>query len=310
MAVDHRGIVRLSNRPADELFGYSSDEMAARPVDTFIRGRAKHNGSFAAGVRKDGSQFPVDIALRSIATDDGLLMLAVLRDASETEPSASAGVAARIAPSSAPPDDVRPDPPATSDQSHRVNNALAGIANYASLATANLHREILRGDLGGCEDFSSVLADLGRINEATRAASLLVNPPADSATRGIAEGATVLLVDDDPAVRESTRRLLELEGYDVLEASDAHGALAVSRTHPGTIDLLLTDFVMPGGGGVELQAAIAGALADTKVLFMTGHGAEALAGFGVSVHDEDVIRKPFSAEALYFRVAEALLARG
>ena len=216
-----------------------------------------------------------------------------------------------------------------------MNNTLAGITNYASLATAALRREILRGDASGRGVLTGVLADVTRISDAATSAGLM-NPPrvnvaatfhsrrrpaavpraalrtARALSDETAGGAptrfprTVLLVDDDPSVRESAARLLQLEGYAVIEAADTGDALAKSAAHAGRIDLLLTDFAMPGSGGGDLRAAIALGRPDTKVLFMTGYGHRAFVRRGLLTDRANVLHKPFSAGDLYSKVAQIL----
>jgi CheY-like chemotaxis protein len=95
------------------------------------------------------------------------------------------------------------------------------------------------------------------------------NPPrADVPTA--TGGETVLLVEDDHAVRAIARSALTRRGYRVLAAGDAAEALAITRAYPGPIHLLLTDVVMPGMGGRELAEHVVGERAGLRVLFMSG----------------------------------------
>src|SRR3954451_18319401 len=71
----------------------------------------------------------------------------------------------------------------------------------------------------------------------------------------ILEGRTVLVVDDEPSVRRSTARLLERAGAEVLEASCAEDALAYGRDEGRSIDVLLSDMVMPGAGAIDPASA-------------------------------------------------------
>src|SRR5205085_2780259 len=81
---------------------------------------------------------------------------------------------------------------------------------------------------------------------------------------------TILLVEDEAALRRLARRALEGLGYAVLEARDAAQALSIVKAHDGTIDLLLTDVVMPGTNGAML-ADLVRAIRPMKVLFMSGY---------------------------------------
>ena len=80
---------------------------------------------------------------------------------------------------------------------------------------------------------------------------------------------TILLVEDEPMVRELIRDMLRLSGYNVLEAGDGEAALRICAERTGTIDLLLTDVMMPGMNGGELAKRVAGLRPDTRVLFMS-----------------------------------------
>ncbi|MCU0242395.1 MAG: response regulator [Vicinamibacteria bacterium] len=82
--------------------------------------------------------------------------------------------------------------------------------------------------------------------------------------------AVILFVDDEPMIRRLVGRTLDKAGYKVLVAGSAAEAVQLSQQHEGTIDMLLTDIVMPGGNGDELAAQLAEQRPDMKVLFMSG----------------------------------------
>jgi two-component system, cell cycle sensor histidine kinase and response regulator CckA len=117
---------------------------------------------------------------------------------------------------------------------------------------------------------------------------------------------TVLVAEDEPGVRRPVRRILAAHGFSVLEAVDGEEALALAAGHAGTIDLLLTDVVMPRLGGAELARRLREARPDIRVLFMTGYSAEAVATHGVLAPDSSLLQKPFTAEELMRRVRGAL----
>ena len=96
--------------------------------------------------------------------------------------------------------------------------------------------------------------------------------------RGGAE--TVLLVEDEALVRQLTREILRRNGYRVLEAADGVEALAVVRDHPGQIDLLLTDVVMPRMSGHELVELARPLRPDMRILYVSGYSEEAIARQG------------------------------
>jgi len=126
---------------------------------------------------------------------------------------------------------------------------------------------------------------------------------------GQGAGATVLLVEDEETVRSLTRRVLWRGGYRVLEAADGEQALELARGHDGRIDLLLTDVVMPGGGGRKLAAAMRALRPETPVLYMSGYPGDAVAEHGLEP-GVNLLQKPFSPVALLHRVAEALRPEG
>jgi len=97
--------------------------------------------------------------------------------------------------------------------------------------------------------------------------------PASAPPRGRAE--TILLVEDEPAVRALTRQTLERHGYRVLEASHGREALRLWEEHRAAVDLLLTDLVMPEGlGGLELARRLRASKPGLKVVYTSGYSAE------------------------------------
>src|SRR5437773_1937293 len=108
---------------------------------------------------------------------------------------------------------------------------------------------------------------LPRVQELAERASQPAQPPARAA-RGTE---TVLVVEDETPVRSVARQVLERHGYTVLEAPSAEAALDVATRYSGTIDLLLTDVVMPGLNGRELASRLADLRPDARVIFMSGY---------------------------------------
>jgi nitrogen-specific signal transduction histidine kinase/CheY-like chemotaxis protein len=117
---------------------------------------------------------------------------------------------------------------------------------------------------------------------------------------------TVLLVEDEDMVRRMTREVLEGAGYRVLEASSGFEALRVSAGHNGSLDLLLTDVVMPGMSGRELSERLAPVRPAMKVLYMSGHTDDAIFHHGVTQAGTGFLQKPFTPDALERRVRELL----
>ena len=117
---------------------------------------------------------------------------------------------------------------------------------------------------------------------------------------------TVLLVEDEDAVREVVRRVLERQGYHVLEASSGPRALAVAASWPSAIDLLLTDVIMPEMNGPQLAAQLLVLRPGLRVLYASGYAADALGPMGLRERDVALIQKPFTPSALAQRVRQAL----
>ena len=138
----------------------------------------------------------------------------------------------------------------------------------------------------------------------------LVAPAAVAAVPAPVEHApgteTVLLVEDDTAVRVVTSRMLRTSGYEVLEASDAQHALAFLDGYTGPLHLLLTDVMMPGINGPTLAAQVRSARAGVRVVFVSGYPGELIARHGTFVPGENFLSKPFSPTALSAIIRRAL----
>jgi PAS domain S-box-containing protein len=128
-----------------------------------------------------------------------------------------------------------------------------------------------------------------------------VAPAAASAPRE-----TILLVEDAPRVREVVREILEMNGYEVLEARHGAEALEISRQQQGPIHLMVTDVVMPEMSGRELAQRLLSLRPETRVLYMSGYTDDDIVRHGVLGADMAFIAKPFSPDALAAKVREVL----
>jgi signal transduction histidine kinase/ActR/RegA family two-component response regulator len=118
---------------------------------------------------------------------------------------------------------------------------------------------------------------------------------------------TVLVVEDEDAVRLIVRRVLEAQGYAIIEARDGNDALRICAQQGDTIDLVLSDVIMPGMGGRELSRLMATSRPTLPILFMSGYNDDGeLAGVGNDVVGASVLAKPFTSETLARHVREAL----
>jgi PAS domain S-box-containing protein len=127
--------------------------------------------------------------------------------------------------------------------------------------------------------------------------------PAESS---IAPGSTILIVEDEDALRNLIAEVLREEGYGVLVAANGRDALTLAERHRGGLDLLVTDVVMPHLSGPELAERLRGLRPGTQVLFMSGYNDSRLVSRGVEAAKANLLHKPFAPKELVARVAELL----
>ena len=116
---------------------------------------------------------------------------------------------------------------------------------------------------------------------------------------------TILLVEDESALRTLARSMLETAGYTILEAKDGREALELSRRYTGMIDLLLTDIVMPGISGIDLAEKLEQERPELRVLFISGYSGLTIGGRN-PIEGRLHLAKPFSRQELNRKVREAL----
>lgn len=120
---------------------------------------------------------------------------------------------------------------------------------------------------------------------------------------------TILLVEDEPAVREVTREALEMGGYHVLEAGSPEEAELIANDMSAVIDLLLTDVVMPGMSGLDLARQVGKSRPGLLTLFMTGYTESEILRTAAHGTLQNHIQKPFTIDGLLSRVGDALAVR-
>jgi len=120
----------------------------------------------------------------------------------------------------------------------------------------------------------------------------------------MATSVTVLLVDDDEAVRGFVSRILKEQGYNILEAGDGAEALELVSTHEGQIDLLLTDVIMPRVNGFALATRLLKDRSKMAVLYMSGYMESSM----VAAKDSKAVllHKPFNSKHLVSAVQRSL----
>jgi CheY-like chemotaxis protein len=189
---------------------------------------------------------------------------------------------------------------------HDLNNLMTAVAGYTGMAIESLGAD------------HPAVADLRQVADAAEQAGVLTRrllalhrleggdaPVVPHDPAGIPDRQLViLLADDDAAVREFARRILEAAGHRVIDAEDGHAAMGSSRMLE-TIDLLVTDLDMPCLDGVGLSDALRAEHPETVVLYMSGGAAEGvaerLAGRGAGF-----LAKPFRGADLLAAVAATL----
>jgi PAS domain S-box-containing protein len=148
-------------------------------------------------------------------------------------------------------------------------------------------------EVGGGTSFKVYLP---RIDEALVAEAEVDRAPTASGSE------TILVVEDQNAVRAFTKAVLEQYGYHVIEASGGEEAIDAAKRHSGRIHLLLTDVVLPGMNGKELSEQLKVLLPGLKVLFTSGYTADVIAHRGVLNRGVEFLHKPFNSEALVGKV--------
>ncbi len=117
-------------------------------------------------------------------------------------------------------------------------------------------------------------------------------------------------MEDESFLRKAIRKGLEQSGYSVLESANASQALAVVESHKGSIDLVLTDVVMPGMSGRELGDKLRFLRPEARVVYMSGYTDDAIGEHGFLEPGMHFLQKPFTSEELLGKLRQALAASG
>lgn len=133
------------------------------------------------------------------------------------------------------------------------------------------------------------------------------DPAPEPAVRETRSGTeTILVVEDETAVRDVARFMLQRRGYTVLAAADGDQAMRLANRHVGPIHLLLTDVVLPRANGRRVAERFLMTRPDAKVLYMSGYTEDSVVNQGVLDEGIRLLEKPFSESALALRVREVL----
>jgi two-component system cell cycle sensor histidine kinase/response regulator CckA len=172
-----------------------------------------------------------------------------------------------------------------------------GLATVHGIATQNGGGITIDSELGRGSSF------MVYVPRADVVEPVVTAPP--PVHRNRARVQTVLVVEDAEGLRELTKRLLERQGYTVLIAANADEARRLFDEHP-SIDLLLTDVVMPGPSGPDLVKQLVATRPALKVIYMSGYTDETIVHHGVLDAGILFLHKPFSSESLGRKLREAL----
>ena len=172
-----------------------------------------------------------------------------------------------------------------------------GLATvYGIIKQAGGHAQIY-SEVGMGTTFSALLPATENISSADEQATMIL--------RG-GRHETVLVVEDEDALREVTRRILTRNGYQVIAAASGSEAIALATKHPGEIDLLLTDVIMPQMLGKEVAERVAALRPGLRVLYTSGYAQSVLDSKGRLEAGVALLEKPFTESMLLTKLREVL----
>ena len=289
VAVGEDGRIHLVNRQAEQLFGYTRAELVGQPLDILVpeRVRAVHpehrsayfadprprpmgSGTELAARRKDGSEFPVDISLSSLETEDGVLVSAAVRDITERRRMEEDRATLEEQLRAARRDEERAVLKARLHQAERLesigqlaggvahdfNNLLGGIMNYASLVAAALRDEVDQRGSGNSDPLNVVIDDVEEITSVARRAATLTHQLLIFSRREVVKPE---VLDLNAVVADMEKLLRRTISEDVDLHVNAAADLARTKADRGQVEQVLMNLVvnardaMPGGGRLEIR---------------------------------------------------------
>jgi PAS domain S-box-containing protein len=289
VAVDERGLIHLVNRQAEALFGFTRDELIGQPLDRLVPDRVRpahptHRASYftnptprpmGAGLelsarRKDGSEFPVDISLSSLETEDGVLVSAAVRDVTDRKriEEERAELEARLV--QAQREEERAQLEAQLHQAQRLesvgqlaggiahdfNNLLAGIMNYAGLVSATLEDFAEERGLRNDPMLAMVAHDVGEITHVAKRAAALTHQLLIFSRREVVQAE---ILDLNAVLAELEKLLRRTIGEDIDFRTQLAPDLPAIKADRGQIEQVLMNLAvnardaMPSGGSLTIQ---------------------------------------------------------
>ena len=187
----------------------------------------------------------------------------------------------------------------TKPRGEGVGLGLATVAGIVNQASGDVQ---IRSEPGVGTTVTVLLPSTGQ--------EVRARPEPAQAAAGHGAGETVLVVEDEPAIREATRRILSRSGYHVLTAASGREAIEIAGSTGGNIDVLLTDVVMPQMLGKEAADRIRVFRPGVKVLFMSGYTQGLLDTQGVAEAGVNLVEKPFTEASLLAKLRQVIAGDG
>jgi CheY-like chemotaxis protein len=206
-----------------------------------------------------------------------------------------------------------PDPRPVEALAHDCSNLMTVIGAHAEILLARLDRtdplyENAEAIQQAVDRAGVLLRRIATVGGPQGAVETVPAPaPLPTPPRG---AETILLVENETPVRALMRDILRMQGYTVLDARSGEEALDMAARYQDTIDLILTDIVMPGVAGRALIERIETARPGVKSLYVSGYGEDAMRAQGLAPETANFLAKPFSVDALARKVREVLDASG
>jgi PAS domain S-box-containing protein len=291
IAVDAAGIIHLVNRQAETLFGYARHDLIGKELDTLVPDRIRdlhpgHRASYftnptsrpmGAGIelsarRRDGTEFPVDISLSSLETEDGVLVSAAIRDITDRKRIEDEQAELQAKLEQARRDEERATLEAQLHQAQRLesvgqlaggvahdfNNLLAGIMNYTSLITDSLKEQGEAWHVAEDPAFATLMDDVGEVMKVAKRGAALTHQLLIFSRREVVKPEVFdlnLIVGD----MENLLRRTIGENIDLRTALES--SLPQTKIDRGQMEQILMNLVvnardaMPGGGKLEIKTA-------------------------------------------------------